>query len=44
MRPAHTGRPPKRSFDERMEWATDLYARLAQNDQRERSFNGLRRG
>jgi len=38
---AHTGlfrralqRAPRRSFDERMEWASNLYARLEQNDER----------
>jgi len=35
---------PKRSFDERMEWATDLYARLAQNDERAHSMNAAGRG
>jgi phytoene synthase len=30
----------KRSFDERMEWATDLYARLAQNDERPQAAHG----
>jgi phytoene synthase len=32
----HAARPPRRSFDQRMEWATDLYARLAENDDRGR--------
>jgi 15-cis-phytoene synthase len=32
--PQNNPRIPKRSFDQRMEWATDLYARLSEQDQR----------
>jgi phytoene synthase len=42
--PRPAARPRKRSFDERMEWATDLYARLAENDNRNLPLNAVERG
>jgi phytoene synthase len=41
---AHSARPPRRSFDERMAWATDLHARLLERDDGAREAQAARRG
>ena len=42
--PTISAQVPKRSFDERMEWLTDLYARLTLADERAQSINTPLRG
>jgi hypothetical protein len=41
---SHSARPPRRSFDERMAWATDLHARLVERDDGAREAQVARRG
>jgi hypothetical protein len=37
-------RRPRRTFDQRMAWGADLFARLAENDERERQLSSAGRG
>ena len=37
-------RRPRRTFDQRMEWGADLFARLAENDERDRQLMSAGRG
>ena len=41
---ARLKRRPRRTFDQRVEWAADLYARLAENDERKRQLSSAGRG
>ena len=41
---ARLKRRPRRTFDQRMEWSADLFARLAEKDERERQLSSAGRG